>query len=442
MTRRSSVFSRALGGARRALSVFGQRRTTPQAVRGESWLQLGNVALRADLRDPEQALKIASVWRCVSLVSESVAMLPWHVLTRDGARKGPGQPAPYDDGVQWLLHNRPNPEQGAFDFRRLLLMRTMLWGNGYAEIERDARRRPTALWPIESGRCEPRRTADGALVYVVSQADGGVVTLPAADVFHTRGLSWDGVRGYSVLEYAGRSLGTAGRLDEFTERYFGQGARPSGVIKTNGQLDSVGAANLLAEFQKRAQGLSNFWAPIVLDAGMEWQALSGSLDDAQMIDMRKFSVLDVCRWFGVPPHLAFDLDRATFSNIESQGREFLMYGLLPRIVPLEQEADAKLLNDQHSGRYTKINVNAFQRGDSPARAAFYRSMREMGVLSVNEIRALEDLPGIGPDGDAYTPSVQYQTRETTSEPPAEPIVEPASSPRRARAGAHLNGSAH
>jgi HK97 family phage portal protein len=154
------------------------------------------------------------------------------------------------------------------------------------------------------------------------------------------------------------------------------------------------------------------------------------LKDAEFLATRKFTVNEICRWFRVPPHKVADLERATFSNIEHQSIEVVTDTLMPWAVRLEQEANYKLVGQRNQGRvFTKINLLGLMRGDAKSRAEFYKVMREMGVFSVNDIRALEDMNPIGPEGDKRVMQSQYTTLDRIGEEPA--VVAPPAAPAAA-----------
>lgn len=419
-----------LGAVRSSLGRLWNRQTKPDRP-GESYLfPIGNAVAGVSIHNPQELLKISAVWRCVNLLSSSIAMLPWNVFKREGDGVGKRQGG---HPVEWLLHDQASEEITAFDFKQALIMHSLLSGNGYAEIERDARGTPYALHLLEPDRVTPGRRPDGRLAYEVQNQGGERVILNPRDVFHIHGAAWDGLVGYSVLEVGARSMGACMALDEYLAKFFAQGMRPAGFLKSKGKmsLDALKAA--VDVIQERHSGVRKMWKAIPLDNDLEWQQMSANHDDAQFIDLRKFSVLDICRWFGVPPHLAMDLERATFSNIEAQGREFVTYGLMPRIVPMEQEANRKLLTNSRGGLYSKINTNAFLRGDVQARAAYYQTMRNIGVFTINDVLALEDMDTIGAAGDVRVMQSQYVPLEQLgktqpSAPPAPSSPDPASQP--------------
>lgn len=385
--------------------MLGARRTSDQAISGWILPTGGKKIPGVRLYDWRQPLQIPAVYRCVSLVANTAAQLPWRVYKEeaDGRRRVATQ-----NKAGWLLHRRASRDMSAFTLKQTLLVHSMLQGNGYAEIERDNAGQPYALWLIDDpDRVTPGRLSNGDVAYAVAQSTGGHVIVPAQDMLHIKGLGTDGIVGLSLLEVAHRSMASNLAIEQMLPTYFAQGMKTPGFIKTKGKMSPDSFMALVKLIQSEFSGLNNFELPIPLDGDMEFQPAGSTLKDAQYIELRKFSVTDVCRWFGVPPHMAFDLDRATFSNIENQGQDFLTYGLLPRIVPMEQEADIKLLSDNWGGLFSKMNTNALVRGDLAARTAYYTAMRNMGVYTVNRILELEDESTIGPDGDVRVMQKQY-----------------------------------
>lgn len=343
--------------------------------------------------DAETALKNATVWACIRYLTGALAQLPWRVMkeTKSGGDVQGQHP------VDWLIHHRPNPEMGAFTFRQTLLGHALRYGNGYAEIEFDNRGVPFALWPIHPDRVCVRRNEAGALEYEVWGPSGSVM-LPAASMFHVRGLG-DGAVGYSVIEYAAQSIGWAQATELFGSTFFGEGMNPSGIIEVQKGLSPAAMDELRKDINRLYKGPRGERTAI-LDAGMKWVKASSNPDDSQFIETRLHQVEEICRWFGVPPHKVMHLLRATFSNIEHQSIEVVVDSVTPWVRVFEDEANYKLFGpNNRQSFYTKMNLTALLRGDSASRAAFYKAMYEMGALSTNDILALEDMNGIGSVGD-------------------------------------------
>ncbi len=164
----------------------------------------------------ETALTLSTVWACLKVVSEDIAGLPWRVMERRAGGKGSDEVP--EDPSDWLLHTQANPETPAFQFRETLIAHALSWGNGYAEIERDNAGRPAWLWQLTPDRVHVRRAENGRIVYDVTNPGSTLgqfgdttlgeppVTLEKEEVFHLRGLGFDGLIGYPVIRLAARVI--------------------------------------------------------------------------------------------------------------------------------------------------------------------------------------------------------------------------------------------
>jgi len=364
--------------------------------------------------DHDTAMSLAAVFGAVRYISESIASLPWELRQNEpngGSKLATGHPA------YRLIHTRPNPNMSSFDWRVLMSSWANLWGNAYSEIEFDVMNRPIALWPINPGRVKPRTNERGLLYYEITQKNTEKIILFPENMFHLRGIG-DELEGYSVVSLAARSIGAGLAADEFSSAFYQNGAVTSGTIKHPKALGDKAYDRLKEEFAKKRQGPRNAWKPWILEEGMEWETMSMPLKDAQFLESRKFTVEEIARWFRVPPHKIAQLERATFSNIEHQAIEVVQDTIIPWALRLEQEADYKLISSRaQNAFFSKINVNGLLRGDSTARATFYKELRNMGAINANEIRALEDMNPIAKGGEKYVMQGQYTTLEKIGKEP-------------------------
>ncbi len=354
---------------------------------------------RAGIRvDHDIALTYSALWACVRIISETLASLPWNV---DRVRPDGGRDREPDHDVDFLLNGMANSETPSFEFKQALIAWVLTWGNGYAEVERDRSGDPVALWQIPPDRIQAGRDDRGRLAYLVKPVRGDDVVLPARDVLHLKGLGWDGVQGYDVISYAAQNVGLGLGMERFGADFFGNGAHPSGILETDETLGDTAVRNLKGTFLSAARGQGT----PVLEDGVKWKSIGVPPEAAQFLESRKLGVLDICRFYRVPPHMAADLDRATFSNIEHQAIEFVTHTIMPWAVRFEQECNAKLLPRPRTGRrrlFVRINLNALLRGDIKSRYEAYRIGRHGGWLSANDIRRLEDQnPLPGNQGDVY-----------------------------------------
>lgn len=365
----------------------------------------------------DTAFTIGAYWCCVRVISETISQMPWriHERTAVGQRVANGHPA------DKLLNRAPNPDQDAAAWRELMLRWCLTWGNAYCEIVRDNSYRPVALWPLEPWRVTPERQ-NGALWYMVQSDAGNPIPLPAHDVLHFRGLG-DEIAGWSVLQYAARTLGLSMAQEDSMASQMENGARVSGLLTppSGGSFTREKTKQLAEAWEAQHAGSSNHGKVYLLNQGVEFKQLSMPNGDAQLLESRQFSVLDVCRFCRVPPHKVYDLTRATFSNITHQSLEFLIDTLGPWVVKFEQQVNRKLISQAYAERYfSKINVQAILRMDPETRGQWYKTLRELGAISPNEIRALEDMDSLGADGELYLVPVNMQPLDKAVEPPPEP----------------------
>lgn len=334
---------------------------------------------------PENSLEVSAVWAAVRLISSTVATLPLPVYREDSAGKHRAPEHP----VHNLLKHRPNPEQSAFIFREMLVAHLLLWGNAYAEIERNGRGEAVALWPLMPTAIRLARVGDER-IYLV-QVDGQEVPLRAETVLHFQGFGVDGQAGLIPTIVARETIGLAKATETYAAQFFGNGAVPLTAITVSGNLTPEQQKSIRDGFNKEHRGLTNVQRLAVLSGGMELKTLGIAPEQSQFLETRKFSVSEIARVFGVPPHLIGDLERATFSNIEAQGIEFVRYCIEPLTRRIEGELNVKFFADGH---YAEHVLEGLLRGDSAARAAFYREMTNIGAMTINEVRRLEGLNSI------------------------------------------------
>lgn len=352
--------------------------------------------------DEESALKTATVWACVQYLTKSVGQLPWRVYREDAATgQTIKQPS---NGVDYLLHTRPNREMGSFTFRQIMLAYAILWGNGVAEIQWDNAGRAIATWPIMPWRVQPRRRdaegfafdgsrrEPGEFYFEVDNGTAGRAVLNPEDAFHIRGFG-HGPWGLSVIQFAAQTIGWAQATELFGASFFGDGMNPSGVIEIENGLTKEGLERLKEE-NKKYRGPDGD-KTLYLDKGMKWTRSTIAPNEGQFVETLQHQVEEICRWMGVPPHKAMHLLRATFSNIEHQSIEVVVDSVVPWVVTFEQEADYKLFGANRAGLHTKMDLKGLLRGDSQARAELHKAFFDRGVESADDICRFEDMNPVG-----------------------------------------------
>jgi HK97 family phage portal protein len=345
----------------------------------------------------DTALKLSAVYACVRVLAETVASLPLHVYQRieRGKDRAPNHPL-YD-----ILHSAPNPVMTSFQFRETLMGHLALWGNAYAEIQYGNNGQVQALWPLRPDSMTEVKRVDNRLVYRYTMPNGEQVFLPGEKVWHIPGLSSDGINGYSPVSLMRQNIGLGMATEEFGARFFGNDARPGGVLQHPGILGEEAFDRLQGSWESRHGGLSNSHRVAILEEGMTYDQIGIPPEDAQFLETRKFQVTEIARAFRIPPHMLADLERATFSNVEQQSIEFVTHTMRPWLVRWEQSIQQQLMLERDRERYfAEFLVDGLLRGDTQSRYAAYAVARQNGWMSANDIRELENQNPID-NGDIY-----------------------------------------
>lgn len=371
-----------------------EKRLNPGDLRGLFGL-IAPQSAAGPMISPRNALTSTAVLACVRVLAESIASLPL-ILYR---RVGDGKERADDLSLYEILHDQPNPELTSFEWRELMMAHALLWGNAYAEKEFNRGGEVIGLWPLNPAQTEPVRD-NGELRYL-TRVDDVDYNLPAWRVHHLRGLSGDGVHGYSMIRLAMNAIGMGLAMEEFGGRFFSNGARPGLILKHPGVISPEAHARLKNSWSADHEGLSNAHRVRIIEEGMDVETIGVPPEEAQFLESRKFQLQEIARIYRVPPHMLADLDRATFSNIEQQGIDFVTHSLRPWLVRSEQALRRDLLRPDER-RLLKIEylVDGLMRGDIASRYQAYSIGRQNGWLSANDIRGLENLNPI-PGGDVY-----------------------------------------
>ena len=343
------------------------------------------------------ALQTTAVYACVRIMAETIAALPLHTYqhTPGGKEKAAEHP------LYYLLHSEPNPEMTSFVFRETLMGHLLLWGNAYAQIIRDGRGRVVGLYPLLPNKMIVNRNDQGQLYYQYEK-EGCLYILNRHEVLHIPGLGFDGLIGYSPIAMAKNAIGMAIATEEYGAKFFANGANPGGVLEHPGVVKDP--ARIRESWNAVYQGSGNAHRVAVLEEGMKFQSIGIPPEQAQFLETRKFQINEIARIFRIPPHMIGDLEKSSFSNIEQQSLEFVMYTLDPWVVRWEQAIQRALFSENEKRQFfMKFNVDGLLRGDYESRMNGYAVGRQNGWLSSNDIRELENLNRIPEDagGDLY-----------------------------------------
>lgn len=342
----------------------------------------------------DSAMQISAFYRGVIYISSQIAKLPWEVKDRKNLL--------IDDSVSYLIGLSPNPEMNAMSFRLYLIQSALIHGNGYAEIERDTLGRAVNLWPLPASRVEPWRTPEGELVYKVlgGSFSGESVYLQSKDIFHIKNFhTKDGITGQGIVAYAINTLGISLGADRMAGNLFSNGGLPSGVLEVPGVLSDEAFERVKKSWEQAHTGRKS-GGIAVLEEGMKYNAVAMQPDVMQFLESRKFNVLEIARFLGLPPTKLFDIEASTYSNQEQSNLEVATDTLDSWCRALEMEADIKLLNKRYGGKRTEFDLYEIFRGDMTTRSNYFSKMMQVAAISPNEIRIKE---GMAPysDGDRF-----------------------------------------
>ena len=365
------------------------------------WYQPLSRSTAGQMVTHDSALRASVVFACVRCIAEAVSSLPLVMYERTGDDKQRAQRHPLFE----LLHDAPNEEQTAIEWREQMQAWCSLRGTAVSEIVPGARGPVSQLVPLHPDHIKWVRATDsrGRSQWQVVLSEPGTPTrrLLRSEVFVLRALMVDAGApvGLDPICVEANAIGATLAATDYASRFFENDARPAGIIEHPGHFkDEESRGNFVKAWQ-RAFGGANRHRTGVLEHGMKYQQLGLTNEQAQFLETRKYQDVDIARIFRVPPHKVGILDRATFSNIEQQAIEFVTDTLRPWLVRWEQAISRDLILNR--GRFfAEHNVNGLLRGDTEARFRAYAIGRNWGWLSANDVRRLENLNAID-EGDIY-----------------------------------------
>ena len=336
---------------------------------------------------PEIALTCSTVAACVRLLSDTMASLPLHVYRDLGQSKVVAAEHPLYD----VLHSAPNDLQTSFTWMQQAMTQCLIHGNFYAVIERDSSGNPINLWPLNPYGVT-LEAVDGTIRYRYFYG-GQKDVYSFRDILHLKGLTLDGLIGLSVVHMAREGIGLALAQDRHASSMFRNNARLGTVITYPGVLKTDQREQIRESFEKKFAGALNAGKAIVLEGGMTLDTVGMSSEDAQFLQTRQFSVVEIARWFRVPPTMVGDMTRVSYSSSESELQLFAMHSLVPWCSNFEAEFNKKLFPER-TQFFTKFDVNSIVRGDQQSRYSAYSQGLTAGFLTVADVRQAENLPFI------------------------------------------------
>ena len=382
------------------MSLFKRKKnsvTMYPAVQNDSeWAKLFGLNIGSN---PENAMKVAAVFRCVDIISKTMASLPLNLFIKeeDGARK-------YEENPLYnLLYMLPNEYTTRYEFIQMGVANLLLTRGMYVRIKRNTRGEIVSLWNIPTlNVIDNRATEQIDYITVYDVRSSTSENLYKGDFLFVPSFRFaSDIASEDPIAIAASVLGLINTADAYSKMAM-SGANPGGFVTYPGQMSDESYERFKSTFQENYAGAHNAGKWLFLEEGAVAKEFDRDMTKNQVLEVRKWAVSEVCRIFGVPPHMCMDMEHATFSNIEQQSLEYVRDCIEPLCVRLEQAFYRDFLSlRQKKYCYFKFNLNSLLRGDTATRAQYYHNARQDGWLNGNEIRALEDMNGMGAEGEIY-----------------------------------------
>ncbi|WP_306393370.1 phage portal protein [Telluria beijingensis] len=352
------------------------------------------------------AMRVSAVAACVAKIAGAIVSMPINEYSLDGGEIPARLPR---SDLWYLLNEQPSPQYTAASMWEGVSMAQLLRGDAFGLLRWRMNGTLREILPLPWGSVSPVRIPGQGVRYYVNLPSHGISTwFDPSDILHFPGLGFDDstMRSMSVIQFGARSaIGNALAMDEYSGKFFEGGAHPSIVLQAAAKMTEDQITSLQHAFNSRYAGLANAHRlPLVLTEGISAKELSLSAEDAQLLEARKFQVMDISRAFGVPGFMINESTGSTSwgTGLESIGRAFVQYTLQTWLRKIEQELNRKLY-PRNNGRFLEFHREALYQGDITAQSAADRVAlggpgTGDGWTSVNEVRRSRRLPPI-PGGD-------------------------------------------
>lgn len=346
------------------------------------------------------SVQVTAFFACLRLLAETMGAMPSGIFER----QKDGNSEEVDHPLAEVLIYQPNIDMNGVEYREMSTANVAARGNTYSLIDRRNDGNVLSLYPFQSSRVQVKRdsTTDYQKKFGI-QDRGKTEWYPSDKIWHRHGFGFDGLVGLSPIQCAREAIGLALAGEEFNARLFGQGLMPSARVSIPQWLTEPQRKLAKEKLIEMNAGLQNMGKPMLLEGGMKVEDGLLTPDDAQFLQLRQFTVIEVCRVLGIKPHMVAALERATDNNIEKLSQEFVTYTMLPYL-KRDEVAARRLFKPADRNRFFyRYNFEGLLRADSAARALLYSILLQNGVYSRNEVRALENRNHVDDDAmDAYT----------------------------------------
>ena len=352
-----------------------------------------------------QAMRLSTAYACTNLLSNSVALLPIKIVKYVDGRKVEVN----DHPLQKVLNLTPNKKYNKFNFMKLLIESVILNGNGYIYIQRDEKLNVVGLELIDPSYVTPLPQEDGSVKYLVSGMKAAVDSVNMIHIFQHCDEMMNGI---SVIKYADMALAGAYAKEKHSDNFFKGGAGLMGVLKASSPLTDAQKTQI-AQSWERSISKTASGGVAILPQGLDFQSISVSPEDSQLLEARAYDVVQICRFFNVSPLKVFDYSHMSYSSLEQVSLSYLQDSVLPYTQLLEDELNRKLFKPSEVGKYgVDFDYTEIIQADKKAEADYYRQLLVNGILSINEVR---NKLGYSPVDDDYADQHWIQISYATAD---------------------------
>lgn len=338
-----------------------------------------------------KAMRLATAFACTNIISNAVALLPIKVKKYDN-----GKMVDIEHPLKKVLNLTPNQKYNHFNLFKLLIESVILNGNGYLYIERDERLNVKALQLIDPAFVEPVPQGDGTVKYIVAGMDSAVDSINMIHIYQHCDTMFNGI---SLLKYAINTLNAAWDTEDQSNKFYKRGAGLLGVLKAAAPLTDAQKSQIAQSWEKSISRTSGGGVAI-LPQGLDFQAISVNPEDAQLLEARQYSVIDICRFFNVSPIKVFDYSHLSYNSLEQIDLSFMQDTILPYAQLIEDEFNRKLFKPSEVGKYyIDFDFNSIIGTDKKTESEYYRTLVTNGLITISEAR--ERLGFATLEGDEY-----------------------------------------
>lgn len=354
-----------------------------------------------------QSMRLSAVYAATNMISNSVALLPMKIVTEEGGRKKEIQ-----HPLHKVLNLKPNKTYNHFNFFKMLIESVILKGNGYALIIRDENLNVTELQYIDSDWVTPVIQPNGDVKYIVN---GMSQAVDAINMIHLWQHIDNTFRGISTIKYADMCLQGTHAAEKHSENFFKSGAGLMGVLSASSPLTNE-QKKQIAESWRLSIANSQGGGCAILPSGLEFKPIAISPEDSQLLETRKYNVVEVARFFNISPIKLFDLSSVSYSSLEQTNLSYLQDTILPFTQMLEDELALKLFKPSEVGKImVDFDYSVMVQTDKQTEAEYYTKLLTNGVLTINDVRSkLGFEPSAEEGSDKHWIQISYATVENVA----------------------------